>query len=184
MRILVAFASKNKSAEKLARHIAIGCRAAGAEPDMLDLRDSYRILDYLPMRPLFGPGKKGKPHDMGAYELIFIGFEIHNASESSKFLDFIEHNDFSGKRVGIFCSYYVNRKYLDRIIQKFQSKSAEVLNTLSLKRRGFSAFFGLGNLDQNDLIRAEAFAERAVNNALGRKVWKHSEKSQIRGYRK
>lgn len=184
MRILIAFASKNRSARKLTGHIAKGCRAAGLEPEVLDLNDSYRFLDYLPIRPLINRVKRNPTHDLTSFDLIFIGFEIHNASESSKFLDFIEGNDFSGKRVAIYCSYYVNRKYLEGIIRRLEGKSAEVFNTLSLKRKGLSAFFGFGDLDENDLIRAEAFAERTVNNTIGRKVWKESEKSQIRGYRK
>jgi flavodoxin len=184
MKILIAFASKSRSAQKLSEHIAAGCRAAGAEPVVLDLKDSYRFADYLPLRPILGRREGRATHDLSSYGLLFIGFEIHNASESSNFLDFVEHNDFSGKRVAIFCSYFVNRKYLERIIRKFEGKRAEVFNTLSLKRKGLSAFIGLGNLDENDLVRAEAFAERAVNNTLGRKVWKDSEKAQIKGYRK
>ncbi|HLC47690.1 MAG TPA: hypothetical protein VJI13_01325 [Candidatus Norongarragalinales archaeon] len=184
MRILVVFASKNKSVERLSKHIAIGCRNAGIEPEMLDLEDSYRFIDYLPLRPIFG-GKGGRPvRDLSTFEIIFIGFEIHNASESGRFLDFIESHEFSGKRIALFCSYYVNRKYLGRIIRKLEGKSAEIFNTLSIRRKGLAAFFGLGRLDENDLVRAEAFAERVVNNSLGRKIWKDSEKAQIKGYRK
>ena len=184
MRILIAFASKSKSAELLASHIVEGCRIAGIEPEMLNLGDSYKLFDYLPIRSLLPKSKIQMPHDLSSYDIIFIGFEIHNASESGKFLDFIESHDFSGKRVALFCSYYVNRKYLDRIVKKLEGRNAQVFNTISLKRKGLSAFIGFGSLDENDLVRAEAFAERTINNTLGRKVRKDSEKSQIKGYRK
>ncbi|MFH1257557.1 MAG: hypothetical protein ABIG96_00210 [Candidatus Micrarchaeota archaeon] len=181
MRILVAYASKSGTAEKLAFHIVVGCKAAGVLPDVIDLKDSFQIYDYFGFLPRSAHSAK---HDLSAYDLIFIGFEIHNLSESAKLLDFIEHNDFQGKRVALFCSYFINRKYLAKIEEKLKRKSAAVFSTISLKRQGLLTLLGKGELKENDLVRAEGFAERTVNNLAGRRITKESEKEQIRGYRK
>ncbi|MFH0971257.1 MAG: hypothetical protein V1835_01695 [Candidatus Micrarchaeota archaeon] len=184
MRILIAYASKKGFAKRLADHIAQGCRAAGVAPDLKDLKDSFKLFDYLHFVPFLPRSKASIDHDLPHYDLIFIGFEIHNISQSSKLLEFIEGNDFGGKRVALFCSYFINRKYLQRVVEKFEKRHAQVYNTISLKRKGLDAFIGLGATDENDLIRAEAFAERTINNLLGRKIFKENEKGQIRNYRK
>ncbi len=186
MRILIAYASKTGSAKKLADHVALGCKAAGFQPELRDLGDSYALFDYLGfLRQFRGQGKPSSiTHDTSPFDLIFLGFEIHNLSQSNRLLDFIAGNDFAGKKIALFCSYYINRKYLQRIEGELRKKDADVSNTLSLKRKGLEAFFGKGGLDENDLVRAEAFAERTINNILGRKIQKESEKGQIRNYRK
>lgn len=186
MRVLIVFASKKGSARRLAEQIAIGCQNAGITPDIVDLRDSYKFFDYLhflPFQAKYDP-KETIGHDIANYDLIFTGFEVHNISENSKLLHFIELNDFRNKKVALFCSYYFHRKYLNLIESRFRARNADVFNTISLKRKGLFAFFGRGVLDENDLVRAQAFAERTINNLLGRRITKDSEKSQIRGYRK
>ncbi len=184
MRTLIVFSSKTGSAKRLAEHVIRGCEAAGVEPDRKDLMDSYKLFDYLHFLPFLPEGNSGLSHDLSHYDLIFVGFEIHNLSESSSLRNFIRENDFRGKKVALFCSYFLNRKYLQKIVDQFEDKNAHVYNTLSLKRKGLPAFIGLGELTEDDLIRAEAFAERTVNNLLGRRIRKESEKGQIRGYRK
>jgi menaquinone-dependent protoporphyrinogen IX oxidase len=186
MQVLIIYASKKGASKKVAQHIAIGCRVTGIEPEIIDLKDSLRLFDYLHFLPFVAKGiaSKEKIQDLAKYDLIFAGFDIHNLSESSELYNFIESNDFLGKKVALFCTYFTNRKHLDSIAEKFKRKNAEIYNTLSLRRKGVYAYFGLGSTDENDLIRAEAFAERTINNLLGRHITKESEKTQIRNYRK
>jgi flavodoxin len=185
MRILLIYASRIGSSKKLAQSIANGCRTAGIEPEIRDLLDSFKLFDYLHFLPI--PKSKAMPgivQDLSTYDLIFLGFEIHNYSSSSKLMEFIDNNDFNGKKIALFCTYYINKKYLHKIEEKFRMKNADIFNTISLKRKGLNTFFGFGNLEENDLVRAEAFAERSINNLLGRKITKENEKQQIKGYRK
>ncbi len=177
-RVLVVFASPEGFAKQMASAIAEGCRKAGVDAVLLDLGEKKGLQNY----PWFaGLRKKEKiPADLSAYSLVLIGFESGSLSESRKAFDFMESNDWKEKKAAVFCCFETRKKALAEAARLLEAKGARVLNTLALKRKGLLR----QQLDELDLVRAQAFGERSANFALEHRVVKTSRKASIRGYKK
>jgi menaquinone-dependent protoporphyrinogen IX oxidase len=83
MRILIAYASKGKTAEEYAYAIEEVLRERGLEPDVVNL-----------MKGAIDPSK---------YDSIIVGFGVRAGRPYREAIDFLRH-DFGGKDVSLFVS--------------------------------------------------------------------------------
>ena len=100
-RVLIVFASPEGFISKLADSVASGCRKSGAEPTLLDLKETKGLQNF----PWFGRMRKPEhiAADLSPHALVFLGFETGSLSESRKAFDFIESNDWKDRKSALFC---------------------------------------------------------------------------------
>ncbi|MFH1107379.1 MAG: hypothetical protein V1787_05790 [Candidatus Micrarchaeota archaeon] len=178
MRALVVYSSPEGWAKKISENVARGCAKAGVAAEVQDLEERKGVENYPPFRSLHRKQKIEAP--LRQYGIVFIGFEIGAFSESRKIFDFIESNDFAGRRVALFCSYEGKKSAMERAAEMLAARNAVVVNTISLRLRGMVR----QHIDENDIVRADAFGERCCNTALDRRIVKENRKAGIEGYRK
>ncbi|MFH1200030.1 MAG: hypothetical protein V1708_03105, partial [Candidatus Micrarchaeota archaeon] len=175
MRALIVYSSPEGWAKRIATAVALGCAKAGVEATLQDLAEHKGVENY---PPFGGLHKKQKIEaQLGDYSIVFVGFEMGAFSESRKIFDFIDSNDFSGRKVALFCSFEGKKSALERAAEMLAARNASVLNTISLRLKGMVKH----TLDETDLVRADAFGERSCNTALSRHVFKENRKAAIEG---
>ncbi len=178
MQALVVYSSPEGWAKKISEAVARGCGNAGLQAAVQDLEERKGLENFPPFSGLHRRQKIEKP--LAGFDIVFVGFEMGAFSESRKIFDFIDSNDFSARKVALFCSFEGKKNALERAVERLSAKNATVINTLSLRLKGLVK----QHFDETDMVRAEAFAERACNTALERRIVKESRKSGIEGYRK
>lgn len=178
MQALVVYSSPEGWAKKISEAVVSGCGKAGVQASVHDLEERKGLENFPPFKGLHRKQRIEKP--LAGYGIVFIGFEMGAFSESRKIFDFIDSNDFSARKVALFCSYEGKKSALERAVEMLSAKNAVVVNTLNLRLKGLVKH----HFDETDVIRAEAFAERACNTALERRIVKESRKAGIEGYRK
>jgi len=87
----------------------------------------------------------------------------------------------AGKRVAVFCVRSDGKEKLEKLLEEINSRGAHATDSLSIKLEK-KLFSGRQNPSEEDLARAEAFAEKTLNRWQGRRVTQHSEKKRIQGY--
>ncbi|MBU1198086.1 hypothetical protein KJ765_06290 [Candidatus Micrarchaeota archaeon] len=178
MRALIVYASPEGFSRRLAASVKEGCRKVGVEYSLLDLGERKRLKNF----PFFGrmhhPEKLSV--DLTRFGIVFLGFELGSFSQSRTVFDFIASNEWKGVPIAIYCSFESKKKGMEQAVERLEEKGARIVNTLSMRRHGLIR----QKLDDTDLVRAEAFGERVLNIVLERRVFKHSKKASIQGYRK
>lgn len=146
-RTLIAYESKQGASEDTSRRIAEVLRGKfGLEVDLVDLNVQ-------------------KTPDLAQYRNIVVGGGVRMGRVYSKVTEFLEGNDFSGKRVAFFASsawggtpgeYYdsAKKRFVENTLAKFPNIPVVAKEAFG----GKIVYFKKRMVDNVDLSRAEAWA--------------------------